>query len=213
MADNITNIDEFKRLRNDANLWSMYRKYGDILRDIGGSVAPIAAAFTEEKFTNGAVREFLEIDAELEAIDKGIWEVQFLSNLTRRLRDRQRRDTDPTEPEVYAKFNGTSDPVNMSERMVGVKMVEVLAAYVQTYPGINNTYMFLPLCDALEEYANKDFVVMDYDVRYGDRRALLLTMGHRQLAQVTLTVYGNVIVEDNRILERLDREDADVDEE
>lgn len=214
MSDNITNLKDFKRAKLDAAVWRTFHDFADIFRDLGGSMAPIGEAFTPEKFNNGAVREFLNVDAEMDDFStKAIWEVQFISNLDRAFKNKQRLPSDPTEPEVYAYLRGNPDLVNMSDRMVGVTPVEILIAYSHKFPEVNNAYMMLPVCEALVAYEAAGFVVMDYDQRHGDRRALLLTMGHRELGQVVLTFYFNVLVEDNRVLERINKEDSDVDDE
>ena len=213
MSDKVIDLKDFIHARADATVWRAFHNFADIFRGLGGSLAPIGEAFTPEKFNSGAVREFLDVDAELQELEKGIWEVQFISNLDRAFTVKPRLPSDPTEPEVYALLNGSPGPVNMSERMVGIKPVEILVAYSHKFPEINNAYMMLPVCETLVAYEAVGFVVMDYDMRHTDRRALLMTMGHRELGQVVLTFYFNVLVEDNRVLERINREDEDVEQE
>ena len=206
MSD-VIDLREFKRRKADADVWRQYYEFANIFEAMGGSIAPLGRAFREDKFRYESVRQFLEVDAEDTAFVNGGWGIRLISNLDRAYAGRPRHPDDPTEPEVYAVFRGNPNPVNMSERMVGIKPVEILVAYSHKFPEVNNACMMIPACDALVEYWDRGFVVMDYDMKHGDRKALLLTLGHRDLGEVTLTFYFNVLVEDNRILERLDKEE------
>lgn len=210
--DNVTDIRQARWAKKDQEVFKTFHSLAEIYGQLDGSIAPIGRAFEPDKFIHESVRNFLELGSELGDLAKGVWSIHFLSNLDRAFIGRDRRDDDPTGSEVYAVFASESKPANMSERMVGVKPVEVLIAYSQTYPEVNNAYMMLPVCDALVEYWDRGFVVMDYDLKAFGRRALFLTMGHRELGEVTLTFYYNILVEDNRVLERLDKEDASDDE-